>query len=79
MHSHTPLLPQGPLQCQVMPGPGETFCWQLLEIAEVSREKEKVEVTWLARQNWLILQLGERESKLGESWRGLTALFLQWL
>lgn len=24
-------------------------------------------------------QLGERESKVGESWRGLTALFLQWL
>ena len=24
-------------------------------------------------------QLGERESKLGESWQGLTALFLQWL
>jgi hypothetical protein len=39
-----------------MPGPGKTFCWQLLEIAEVSRDEEKVEVTWLARQNWLILQ-----------------------
>ena len=49
MHSHTPLLPQGPLQCQVTPGPGKTFCWQLLEIAEVSREEEKVEVTWQDR------------------------------